>query len=216
MSRGRRLALRVLAATLALLALIAARVFVESARELRAADVATAEGDLPNTMVHLRRAARWHAPLNPACHEALKRLQRLAEQAEATGDMPTALYAWRAIRGSSVAAESLFTPHEDETDLAEEHLAALMARVDPPQIDMGDDVAQREARYLAALRDHGRPNRFALVLAWLGLALFVAGLGNVAVGGFDVEDRPLRHALGRHAAIGAGGLLLLLTGLALA
>ena len=205
-----------LAATLALLALIAARVFVESSRELQAADVAAAEGDVLNTLVHLRRAARWHAPLNPACQQALDRLREIAEQAEAAGDVPTALYAWRAIRGANVASESLLTPHADETALAEQHLAALMARVDPPQIDAGDSEGQREARYLEALREHGRPNRLALVAAWLGLACFVLGLAGVATRGFDHEDRTLRDALGRHAAISAGGLLLLLTGLALA
>jgi len=209
-------ALRVLAAALALLALIAARVYVESARELQAANVAAAEGDVQNTMIHLRRAARWHAPLNPACREALARLRHMGEQAEAAGDVVTALYAWRAIRGANVASESLVTPHADETKRAEEHLAALMARVSPPQIDASDSVGQRQARYLTALREHGRPNRVALVAAWLGLALFVLGLAGVATRGFDVEDRTLRDALGRHAAISAAGLLLLLAGLALA
>lgn len=205
-----------LAATLALLALIAARVFVESARELQAADVATAEGDLPNALVHLRRAARWHAPLNPACQQALARLEGIAQQAEAAGDAPTALYAWRAIRGANVASESLWTPHAEETERAEQHLAGLMARVDPPQIDASDSAGQREAHYLEALREHGRPNRLALMAAWLGLACFVLGLAGVATRGFDDEDRTLRDALGRHVAIGGAGLLLLVVGLSLA
>jgi len=216
LSRTQRVALRVLAAALALLALVGARVHVESARELRAADVAVAAGDTHDAMVHLRRAARWHAPLNPACTAALARLRQIAEQAEAAEDVDTALYAWRAIRGASVAGESLFTPHADDTARAEEHIAALMAHVDPPQIDAGDSVDQRQARYLTALREHGRPNRAALLAAWLGLALFVLGLGGVATRGFDVEDRPLREALRRHAAVGASGLLLLVAGLALA
>ena len=216
MSRAKRVALRVPAAALVLLALVAARVHVESARELQAAEVAAAAGDARNAMVHLRRAARWHAPLNPACTEALARLRQIAEQAEAAEDVVTALYAWRAIRGASVAGESLFTPHAEETERAEEHLAALMARVDPPQIDAGDSVGQRQERYLAALREHGRPNRAALLAAWLGLALFVLGLGGVATRGFDVEDRPLRDALGRHAAVSVAGFLLLVAGLALA
>lgn len=216
MSRRRRLALRVLAAALALLALITARVFVESARELQAADAAAAAGDVPNTLVHLRRAARWHAPLNPSCQDALARLEGIAQRAETAGDVPTALYAWRAIRGASVAGESLFTPHPDETARAEEHIAALMARVDPPQIDAGDSVGEREARYLTGLREHGRPNRLALVAAWLGLACFVLGLAGVATRGFDDEDRRLGHTLGRHVAFAAAGLLVLLVGLALA
>ena len=212
----RGVTLRVLAATLVLLALVAARVHVESARELAAADAATAAGDVRETLVHLRRAARWSAPLDPPSQEALLRLRRMAEQAEASGDTPTALYAWRAIRGSNVAAESLFTPNAEATAAAERHIAALMARVDPPQIHADESEGERRARYLAALQDHGRPNRAALLSVWLGLGLFLFGLAAVATRGFDAEDRPQRGALVRFGAAAAVGFMLFVAGLALA
>jgi hypothetical protein len=212
----KRVSLHGLAALLALLALIAVRVHVEARRELRAAEAATAAGDLRNTMVHLRRAARWHAPLNSASDEALARLRQIAEQAEATEDTSTALYAWRAIRGASVASESLFTPRAEEAERAEQHIAALMARVDPPQIDARESVGRRQEQYLTALRDHGRPNRGALIAVWVGLVLFVLGLGGVAIRGVDAEDRPLRAARRQYMALSAAGFLLLTAGLALA
>ncbi|MCA9577060.1 MAG: hypothetical protein R3B40_11770 [Polyangiales bacterium] len=207
---------RALAAALVLLALVAARVHLECARELAAADEAAAASDLRETLVHLRRAARWNAPFDPGSTDALERLRMIGERAEGEGDTATALYAFRAIRAGTVASESLFSPHAAEGAAAEQRIAALMARVDPPQLHAEDTEAERGARYLAALREHGRPNRLTLAAVWLGFALFLLGLAGVAVKGFDSEDRPNRGVLGRAVGLSALGFALLTAGLALA
>lgn len=216
MTAARRTTLRVLAGLVVFLALVMARVHVESARELHAAETATANGDVREALLHLRRAARWGSPFPSPSDEALLRLRRTAEQAEAEGDTSTALYAWRAIRGSNVANESLFTPHADETAAAEQHIASLMARVDPPQIHADESEGQRRARYLAALAEHGRPNRAALLSVWIGLAIFLVGLGGIATRGFDAEDRPVHGVIRRFGAATGVGFALLVAGLAVA
>ncbi len=215
-----RLTLRVLLAVMVTLLLVGARVNLESARELRAAERAAeraaAPQDLELTLRHLRRAARWYAPFNPSCTAALQRLREIAQRAEAAGDDANALSAWRSIRASLVAAESLYTPHATLNAEAETHIAALMARVDPPPIDAAEDPSEREQRYLSALRDHGAPHPLMLAAVWVGFVLMLVGLTLAALKVFDAEDRVLRRSLWRNLGLFGAGLSLLLLGLGLA
>ncbi len=91
---------RVSAIGLVLSLVLSVRVVAASRAELQEADTLRARGEVEASVAHYRRAARWYAPGNPYCRDALGRLEEIAREAERAGDRALALAAHRSIRGA--------------------------------------------------------------------------------------------------------------------
>ena len=169
------IALRIVMVLLVMLAAFALRIVTTAASELAAGDAAEARGDRVEALTHFRRAGRSYVPLSSYHVRALSRLQRLAEQAERDGDADLALSTYRAIRSAILSARSLYTPERRTLELANQHIATLMARQPPPPIDVGKSEAQLRAEHLALLSTPAGPHQGFALLALAGLVTWIGG-----------------------------------------
>jgi hypothetical protein len=194
---------------------IVTRVFWDGRRALAAGDEAMGKGDVPGALLQWRRAARWYAPLAPHVADAYERMEALARAAEEKGDDATALEAWRGIRSSSLATRSFYTPYADRLAVANERIAALMARVEV-KLDPKKSEAERRTFHFALLVRDEAPS-----VPWSLLAL--AGFGTWVFGGFwlarrgvtptEGQDRLDKKNAIRAAALIAVGLFAWMLGL---
>jgi hypothetical protein len=144
-----------------------------------------------------RRAARWYAPGAPHVAAAYDRLRALASSSE---DPELALVAWRAIRSSSLATRSFYTPFEDRLGEANRHIATLMAASDTAT----GSREEKRAFHLALLERDEAPSVFWSIFAVLGFFTWVGGGFWFAFRGVTAEDR-----LDRRQAATAGVLVVL-------
>lgn len=199
-----------------LLVVLAVRVVTASAGELHQADSLRARGEIEPAIAHYRRAARWYAPGNPYCAEALDRLAEIALEAEEANDPERALAAWRSIRGAILGARSFYVPHADRLALADEHIATRMADLPPPAIDSERSVAERRAQHLALLRRVTRPSVPWAITALLGLATWILAALGLLLRAIDEDDRLVPRAARLWGTIWIVGFGLFVLGLALA
>jgi hypothetical protein len=209
-----RRALPYLALGALFVALVAGRVLVEGAHELRAGEEAAARGDIPDAVRKLRRAAHWYLPGSPYCAAAYDQLERIATAAESQGRADHALSAWRAVRASALATRWLVVPERARLERANRHLAALLAELPPPPEDQGKDRARLREEHLALLTEDKAPEPAWLVVMALGLALWLTAGFWAARNGWDEDDRPRGRALALAAGLVVFGLGLFLLGVA--
>ena len=150
------------AAAIVVLAIVA----VISLRAVLAGRGALADGDdwmlrgKPREAIRsYEAAARWYVPLAPHVDAAYAKLRGL------TGDTPTGLLAWRAIRSAARATRTLWQPHAADLAAADAAIARLAAQ--DPEGGEGRTIAWHDAR----LSEDLRANRGAAVLAGLGIAI---------------------------------------------
>jgi hypothetical protein len=211
-----RLALRAALGAAAVLAVLGARAAIGARDELGLARRAQQLGDADSAIVHARRAARWHVPLDPAGDEAVALLLALARDAAASGDDARARRAWQAVLAATAAGRSVYVPRCDARAEASRALAQPAASA---------AAGRREA---AAPVDAGDPCRvgagvFRADAGALGAALALAGLvvaacaaWRLAAGSGDAPGRLRSRARGWLLAAVLGGLAAFALGLALA
>lgn len=103
------------------------RAWFEGRSALMAADRSLRAGDEREALHHAREAAGWWLPGSPFSEGAFARLRHVGHTAEAGGDLPTALVAWRALR-ASVARVRWPTA---QLEAHASHARAALARVEP-------------------------------------------------------------------------------------
>jgi hypothetical protein len=91
--------------------------------ETAAADAAAANSDWFEAIAHARAAAEAVVPGSPWPARGLRRLEAIGHDAEARGDVETALVAYGAMRTASLATRSAWTTRGDWRLRAEEGLA---------------------------------------------------------------------------------------------
>ena len=136
------------------------RAVLSGRAELLRAERATDEA---NRVMHLRRAARWRAPLSPYPARALDRLREIARR---QGDPALALRAWEGIRGALLGTRVLGVPFPPRLREANENIAALRG---------GARSSDAYRRQLAALERPRGTAPAATILALVGLAAWVTG-----------------------------------------
>lgn len=182
---------------------VVTRVAWEGVSALSTGSEAARNGDHEGAIRWWRRAARWYLPGASYVDAAYANLEELATTAEASGERDVALAAWRAIRRSVLATRSVYTPHGDRLDRANEHIATLMA---------AGEVEARKEHLALLLRPVGPSVSWSLV-ALLGLAMWLGGAFLFALRGVGRNDRlqvgPARLA----AVLVAVGLVVWMLGL---
>lgn len=215
-ARALRAAARISGVVGVLLLVLAARVVTASAGELREADALRQSGQVESAVAHYRRAARWYAPGNPYSTEALDRLAEIAGDAEEASDPDLALAAWRSIRGAILGARSFYVPHADRLEIADQHIATIMAGLPPPPIDAARSPEERRAQHLALLRGVRRPSVPWAITALLGLATWIVAALGLLTRAIDEDDRLVPRAARLWGTIWIVGFGLFVLGLALA
>ncbi|MCB9475381.1 MAG: hypothetical protein H6685_00805 [Deltaproteobacteria bacterium] len=154
------------------LLMIVVRVLVGGVRENRVAGQYLAQGNIPEAMAAYDRSLHWYLPLSPTFSTAIDGMRSIAEDAEKSGDVETAVVAWRLLRSGMYANEWWILPHKSLVAEADERIARLVAKQ-----GAGGDASREEQIYqkeFALLTKQVGPNK-----AWAFLAV-VAFFGWVA------------------------------------
>lgn len=210
-----RSTLQLLAFGACLLGVIGARVVYSSRAELQLGQAALAAHDRDAAIVHLRRAARWYAPLSPYHVRALAQLGSLGREAEQAGELDVALSAYRALRGAILATRSLYVPERSRLEAANARIAALMARLPPAGMDAGKSQQQLRQEYLALLAPIPGPSVLWSCVLLLGFVCWVGSAFAFSARAIDDEDRWVGGEVRRWAAMIALGFGLFVLGMLL-
>jgi hypothetical protein len=197
------------------LAVVAARVALDSRAALRAGAAAEARGDRAEAVRLYLDAARAYLPGSPYVRDALDRLETLAGQAEGAGDRDAARRALEAERAALLGARSFYTPHAARLDEADRRLASLYADLEDPAVDPGASREARVAWHTARLSRRPEPALRFVLVAFAGLALWLGAVIGFARGGLDVGLRLRRGPAIAAALAFVVGFALFVTGLRL-
>lgn len=154
---------------------------------LENSELAFDRGDLPNAVLHARKAVLAYAPGVPHVRAGVARLRAVAVGAEAAGDLASARLAWGALRGALLEVRHLRQPLAADLGEADRNLARLAAR-------RAGGAATSEGADAAIRRELERvPGIAAWASAVLvaGFLLSMSGLGVVALAGITREGRIL-------------------------
>jgi hypothetical protein len=198
------------------LAVLVTRVAVDARAALRAGEGAEARGDRAEAVRHYLDAARLYLPGSGTVRRALDHLEGMARTAEGAGDPGGARAPLEAIRAALLGTRSLYTPFADRLPDVERRLAAIYAQLEDPGVDPGASLEARTAWHASRLARHPGPTVGYVLLALVGLALWLAAAVGFMRRGLDAGLR-----LRRGPALAAGivfvvGFALFLTGLRLA
>ena len=190
------------------------RALWEGRSALADGEKARERNDAAGAITGYRQAARWYVPRAPHVRRAYDRLEAIARAAEAEGETSTALAAWRGVRSSILATRSIHVPFEDRLELANRHIARLMAGVEGESVDPGASEAARQAWHYERLARIDAPSVGWVLVALVGLLSWIAGGVVFAARGVTAED-----TLAFRPALAAGvlftlGIVLWLAGLA--
>jgi len=121
---------------------------LQHARELEG------KGELVEAIERYEWSIQSYTPFNRSTREAIRSLERLAEQAETKGDRKIARQAWQAIVSGLAVVHHFRQPFPEEMDRAERNLERLEQELSQKQISMtppdrnsnsGNSYEQREA-----------------------------------------------------------------------
>ncbi len=208
--------MRTVAVVLSIVFLLVLRVLASAKDELARADAAIEQGDVESAIVHYRRAARFYVPASPLHVRGLIALERIGAEAERAGDAERALAAYRAVRGSIMAARSFYVPERPRLARVDERIASLMAAQPAPSMDLGKSRAQIKAEHLALLsREPGPSVAWTLVLL-VGFFGWVFGAFAFSEKAVDDQDRWVRAEAKKWGAVVMLGFGLFVLGLSFA
>jgi hypothetical protein len=202
-------ALLVIGIVVATLGALAIRVVVEGRSALAEGDEAANAGRTDDAIAAWESAARWYLPLAPHVDEAYARLTATAT-AEPTNPSPSLrahrMAAWRAVRSAALATRHLWTPHTDDLAAANTAIAEMASRDPHGAAAGGPDATTRRVFQADRLTRDPRPGTGAVILAIVGLAAWLAGIGIVIRRGIDDAGRPSRRPALVGAALTLAGL----------
>lgn len=168
------------------LGVIQGRAMYESAHYFALAEASLIAGDRPSAVLHFRHSAQWYTPIGSRTRAALQRTMLLGDEAFATHDLESALYAWRSARGAILSTRHLFTPNADMLPGLHERIGHAMFLQGESLTSAASGSAQRSAaEYTAELaawreRQPSTPRALGASLAfvgWLGSLLLFARHG---------------------------------------
>lgn len=192
------------------LAVVAARVVIDSASALRRGDAAAGRGESAEAIQGYLEAARLYAPASPYPPRALDRLSEMAERAEASGDLVTARQALEAAHGAILGTRSFYTPFAGRLPALERRLVGLYVRLDPYP------TAHGPSWYAARLAVRPGPSVALSVLALVGFFAWVGAALAFLLRAFDSSLRLRPRPALLCAAVFVVGFALFLAGLRLA
>jgi len=201
--RGRRRhILIVTAAVLVAFTIVVVRLLVDARSAVQLGAVAEAHGDLTQAIRHYLDAGRLYVPGSPYTRAALDRLDAIGVACVTRGDYDTARSAFEAERAALLGTRSFYTPYARRLPDIERRLARLLAATEANATP--STFAARAAWHAQRLAQRSGPKTAFVMLALLGLALWVASAVAFFVRGLDA-NLALRRA---PAALAGAGFVL--------
>ncbi len=163
------------------LLMIVIRVSVSGAGALSRGDAASAKGDLLGAAAAWRESISWVLPVGASWRgEAMERLEAMADEREAAGDLQGAVMALSSLRSGILAGHGLWRPDEDRVTVTDDRLAPLLVAWEAQDAARTDrsisgDRASRVAFFKGHLSREVRPNRAMSLLALLGFLSWIIG-----------------------------------------
>lgn len=198
------------------LAVLVGRVLWDSRAAYLGAAAAEARGDRVEAVRGYLDAARLYAPGSPYVRHALDALQDLAAGAEKTGDRAAARQALEAIRAALLATRSFYTPYAERLPDVEARLARIYGETESEKVAPGASLEARRAWHASRLGHHPGPATLPVLLAFLGLALWLGALVGFLTRGLDGTLRLRRAPAVLAALVFVVGFTLFLAALRLA
>lgn len=163
----------VLGAVLTACVFFAVAVAYRSHQEFARAEAAYQRSDYTEAMTHYERTIKWYLPYSGSVRRAVGRLWDIGMAAESRADTSLALAAYRALRGSLFAIQSLYVPYPEWIPKCEARIAALMPDTMPANYKDRAPQAQHQARFLQMLQRNPAPQLGWSILLEMGFLAWV-------------------------------------------
>jgi hypothetical protein len=164
---------------------------LEASKTYHRAEAAYTQGKVDEARLHYERTIKFHTPLSPITSRAIERLWQLGATAEEQGNTPLALAAYRSLRSSLYAIQSVYSPyHHPWIPNSESKIAALMAHTVTTAQPNTAPRAQDSAVFLHQLqRPTGPRLGWAIVteigfLGWIGATVGFIWRASTPTGGW--------------------------------
>ena len=161
--------------------LVIARVGFSGSEALSRGDAAREAGDHLGAAASWREAISWVLPMGASWRgEAMDRLEALADEREAAGDLSGAVMALSSLRSGILAGHGLWRPNGDRITITDGRLAPLLASWEAQDAhetgrSISGDRASRVAYFQGHLSREVRPSRSMSVLALVGFLSWIIG-----------------------------------------
>jgi len=194
------------------LLLVLIRVGSSGSDALTRGDVAHAAGDHLGASAAWREAISWVLPVGASWRgEAMDRLDALAAEREAAGDVSGAVMALSSLRSGILAGHGLWRPDVERVADTDRRLAPLLAAWEAEDAaktggSVSGDRASRVAYFQGHLSREVRPSRAMSLLAILGFLSWIIGTYRAAAAQGGARAREL--------CLAVLGFLLMLAGVA--
>lgn len=176
--------------------IVGARLLWDARANLMAGEQAETQGDRHAAIRHYQDAARLYLPGSPYVRRALDRLEAVAASATQAGDGPSLRAALEAERAAILATRWLLIPNASRLPAIEQRLAQVLAANEERSVAPGVSFEARTAWHLERLRHRPGPSLPYVLLALLGLVLWVGSAVAFFRKGLDGEMRLRRpHAM---------------------
>lgn len=207
---------RVLGALGLVFGVLCGRALYSTNVELDRANALREGGNNELALDHYRRAATWTFPGNVRARQALQALLEIGAEAEARGESPLALAAFRSVHAAVMSTRSFYEPNADLREVADAHIARLMSTGVTPPMDAHLSVEEREQTYLAMLRANRDVSLLWAWVALLGFAAWVTAAWLFASRAIDTKHAIIAPEARRWMTLFVVGFGLFVLGLALA
>ncbi len=160
------------------LAVLTGRLVWDARSALLAGQRAQARGDSADAVRCYLDAARLYVPANPYNRHALDALGSLADTAQKTGDRAIERQALEAIRAAVLGTRSFYAPFAERLPGVQERLADLYAAIEearnePVRGASTESLAARRAWHAGRLATRPGPSTPAVLVIFVGLALWL-------------------------------------------
>jgi hypothetical protein len=119
------------------------------------------------------------------------------------------------VRGAILATRSTYVPERARLEAANQRIALLMSKQDPPGMDAGKSERQRYEEHLALLAPIPGPNVFWSCVLLAGFVCWVFAAFALSIRGLDGEERWVPRELKRWGGLIAVGFSLFVLGMVL-
>jgi hypothetical protein len=126
-------------------------------------------------MTHYERAIKWYTPWSASVQHAVEHLWEMGEAAEQRSEWSVALEAYRSLRASLYAVQSLYRPYQEWIPQSEARIARLMALTSSSDSQDSEQLTQQTARFTQMLQRDTTPQRGWSLLAVGGFLAWVGG-----------------------------------------
>ena len=163
---------------------------VEATKTYHRAEAAYKQGKADEARQYYERTIKRHTPLSATTPRAIKRLWQLGTTAEGQGNVPLALAAYRSLRSSLYAIQSVYSPYKPWIPKSESKIAALMAHTITAAQPNAAKLAQDTAKFLRQLQRPSGPHLgWTIVteigfLGWIGATVGFIWRASTPTGGW--------------------------------